>query len=221
MANGPERMSAGPPGVTLSVANDGRLEAIGSGHGQTIMVRGVPLTSMLYVDAGCGCVFAASLFVRGDHVVAALKEPFVVAGEMRRPAPGSVSTLRTGMYRWPARAGGYRIEAVGVRTQSSNDRLTPSVCLRGSINLWDDGRQRHYELCAAPHTDTPVRDSTPASVTQPSRKPGPPGAFADVCRSPQRSRWRPRGQSSPFRARRFRPVPVCSRPSAPRLPELR
>ena len=59
-----------PPGVTLSVANDGRLEGIGSGHGQTIIVRGVPLNSK-------------NFHVQGEQVVSELAEPFRVAGETR------------------------------------------------------------------------------------------------------------------------------------------
>lgn len=92
----PTLATTAPPGVTLSVANDGRLVAIGSGHGQTIVVCGVPLTSMLYVDVGRGCVFAASLYIRGDHVVAALKEPFVVGGEMQPAGTGVSIDLTNG-----------------------------------------------------------------------------------------------------------------------------
>jgi hypothetical protein len=58
-------------------------------------------------------------------------------------------------------------------------------------------------------------------VTQSSRQPGRPGAFAGACPSPQRLRWRPRAQSPPFRARRFRRGLGCLRPSALRLLELR
>jgi len=87
--------TSAPPGVTLSVANDGRLAAIGSGHGQMIVVRGVPLSTMRYVRSGEYSV-AASLYIRGDHVVAALAEPFAVAGEMQ-PADTAVSIdLKTG-----------------------------------------------------------------------------------------------------------------------------
>jgi hypothetical protein len=59
-----------PPGVTLFVANDGRLERIDSGHGQTIVVRGVPLNSM-------------NFRLLGEQVVSELAEPLVLAGEMR------------------------------------------------------------------------------------------------------------------------------------------
>ena len=59
-----------PPGVTLEVANDGRLERIGSGHGQTIVVRGVPLNSK-------------NFRLQGDEVASELAQPFVVAGAPR------------------------------------------------------------------------------------------------------------------------------------------
>jgi hypothetical protein len=65
----------------------------------------------------------------------------------------------------------------------------------------------------SPQPGSAKRD-TSASLTQPSRPPGPPGAFAGACRSPQRSRWRRRAQSPPFRVRQFRRTPVCSRPGA-------
>jgi hypothetical protein len=91
----PALATRAPPGVTLSVANDGRLVEIGSGHGQTIVVRGVPLTSMLYVDVD-GYPFAASLYVSGNDVVAALAEPFVVAGEMQPADTGVRIDLTTG-----------------------------------------------------------------------------------------------------------------------------
>jgi hypothetical protein len=65
------------------VTHNGRLESASSGNGATMVVRGVPLDSM-------------NLFVRGDRVVAPLKEPFAVAGEMR-PADTAVSIdLTTG-----------------------------------------------------------------------------------------------------------------------------
>ncbi len=41
----PALATSAPAGVTLSVANDGRLEGISSGHGQTIVVRSVPLNT--------------------------------------------------------------------------------------------------------------------------------------------------------------------------------
>jgi hypothetical protein len=59
-----------PPGVTLSVASDGRLEGISSGHGPTIIVRGAPLNS-------------ENFRVQGEQVVSELVEPFLVSGEMR------------------------------------------------------------------------------------------------------------------------------------------
>jgi len=57
-----------PPGVTLSIANDGRLVSIGSGHGQTIRVRGVPLNSKAFK-------------VLGSIVASELAETFAIAGE--------------------------------------------------------------------------------------------------------------------------------------------
>jgi hypothetical protein len=66
----PALATTAPPGVTLSVANDGRLEGIDSGHGQTIVVRGVPLNSM-------------NFHLRGEQIVSELAEPFFFAGEMR------------------------------------------------------------------------------------------------------------------------------------------
>jgi len=59
-----------PPGVTLSVAFGGRLEGISSGHGQTIIVRGVPLNSK-------------NFRLHDEQVVSELAGPFLVAGEMR------------------------------------------------------------------------------------------------------------------------------------------
>jgi len=58
-----------PVGVTLNVANDGRLMRIGSGHGQTITVRGVPLNSKMFE-------------LRDKIVASELAEPFAIAGEM-------------------------------------------------------------------------------------------------------------------------------------------
>ena len=79
----PALATTAPAGLTLSVANDGRLERITSGYGEVIQVRGVPLNSM-------------NFFVRGDRVVAALAKSFVVAGEMR-PAETPVQVdLKTG-----------------------------------------------------------------------------------------------------------------------------
>jgi hypothetical protein len=59
-----------PGGVTLDVGNDGRLVRIGSGHGQTIVVRGVPLNSKKFE-------------LHDETVVSELAEPFAAAGEMR------------------------------------------------------------------------------------------------------------------------------------------
>jgi hypothetical protein len=77
----PVLAATAPPGATLHVTHDGRLESASSGNGATIVVRGVPLESM-------------NLFVRGDRVVAPLKEPFAVAGETR-PADTAVSIDHT------------------------------------------------------------------------------------------------------------------------------
>ena len=79
----PALATTAPAGATLHVTHDGRLESASSGNGATMVVRGVPLDSM-------------NLFVRGDRVVAPLREPFAVAGEMR-PADTAVSIdLTTG-----------------------------------------------------------------------------------------------------------------------------
>jgi len=79
----PALAATAPPGATLHVTHNGRLESASSGNGATMVVRGVPLDSM-------------NLFVRGDRVVAPLKEPFAVADEMR-PADTAVSIdLTTG-----------------------------------------------------------------------------------------------------------------------------
>jgi hypothetical protein len=79
----PALAATAPPGATLLVTHNGRLESASSGNGATMVVRGVPLDSM-------------NLLVRGDRVVAPLKEPFAVAGEMR-PADTAVSIdLTTG-----------------------------------------------------------------------------------------------------------------------------
>jgi hypothetical protein len=79
----PALATTAPPGATLRVTRNGRLESAASGNGATMVVRGVALDSM-------------HLYVRGDRVVAPLKEPFAVAGEMR-PADTAVSIdLTTG-----------------------------------------------------------------------------------------------------------------------------
>ena len=59
-----------PGGVTLHVGNDGRLVRIGSGHGQTIAVQGVPLNSKNFE-------------LRDGIVISQLAEPFAIGGEMR------------------------------------------------------------------------------------------------------------------------------------------
>jgi hypothetical protein len=66
----PVLATTAPGGVTLAVANDGRLEGIDSGHGQTIIVRGLPLNSR-------------NFHLQGGQVVSGLTEPFFVAGDMR------------------------------------------------------------------------------------------------------------------------------------------
>ena len=78
----PALAATAPPGATLHVTHNGQLERVSSG-GATMVVRGVPLNSM-------------NLYVRGDRVVAPLKKPFAVAGEIR-PADTAVSIdLTTG-----------------------------------------------------------------------------------------------------------------------------
>ena len=72
----PALTTTAPPGVTLSVASSGRIERIGSGHGQTIVVCGVPLNSM-------------SFDLQGEIVVSKLAESFAVAGKLR-PAGSTV-----------------------------------------------------------------------------------------------------------------------------------
>ena len=59
-----------PGGVTIDVANNGQLVRIGSGHGQTIVVRGVPLNSKTFV-------------LENNVVVSEVAEAFAVAGETR------------------------------------------------------------------------------------------------------------------------------------------
>jgi hypothetical protein len=78
----PALATTAPPGTTLRVTHNGRLESA-SGNGATMVVRGVPLNCM-------------NLYVRGDRVVAALKEPFAVAGEMRPADTGVSIDLTTG-----------------------------------------------------------------------------------------------------------------------------
>jgi hypothetical protein len=64
----PALATTAPPGVTLLIANDGRLVNIDSGHGQTIVVRGVPLNSKAFK-------------LQGEIVASELAEPFAIAGE--------------------------------------------------------------------------------------------------------------------------------------------
>jgi hypothetical protein len=64
----PALAAMAPGGVTLDVGSDGRLLRIGSGHGQTIVVRGVPLNSKTFE-------------LHGEIVVSELAAPFVVARE--------------------------------------------------------------------------------------------------------------------------------------------
>ncbi len=79
----PELATEVPAGVTLYAAENGRLERISSGHGQTIVVRGVPLNSM-------------NFYVRGGQVVAALAEPFHVAGGIQPAGTGVQIGLTSG-----------------------------------------------------------------------------------------------------------------------------
>jgi hypothetical protein len=73
-----------PVGVTLDVANDGRLVRIGSGHGQTIVVRGVPLNSKNFE-------------LQGEVVVSELADAFAVAGETWPPGTKVRVDLSTGV----------------------------------------------------------------------------------------------------------------------------
>jgi hypothetical protein len=66
----PALAARAPGGVTLDVGSDGRLMRIGSGHGQTIVVRGVPLNSK-------------SFELHGEIIVSELAAPFIVASEAR------------------------------------------------------------------------------------------------------------------------------------------
>jgi hypothetical protein len=79
----PMLATTAPPGVTLKVAHDGRLVGVDSGHGQTIVVRGVPLNSK-------------NFRLQGEQVIAELAEPFLVAGAMRPAATLVRIDLRTG-----------------------------------------------------------------------------------------------------------------------------
>jgi len=66
----PAFATTAPPGVTLYVAADGQLVGIGSGHGQEIVIRGIPLDSR-------------EMQLRGERVVARLAWAFSLAGAMR------------------------------------------------------------------------------------------------------------------------------------------
>jgi hypothetical protein len=72
-----------PPGVTLSIANDGRLVSMGSGHGQTIVVRNVPLNSKTFK-------------VQGEVVASELAQPFAIAGETWPAGTAVAINLTTG-----------------------------------------------------------------------------------------------------------------------------
>jgi hypothetical protein len=76
----PALATMAPGGTTLYVANDGRLVRIGSGHGQTIVVRGVPLNSKM-------------VELQGEIVAS---EPIAVAGEMRPAGTKVRINLATG-----------------------------------------------------------------------------------------------------------------------------
>jgi hypothetical protein len=79
----PALSTTAPAGVTLSVASDGRLEKIDSGHGQTIVVRGIALSSR-------------PLYVQGEQVVAPLAQPFVIGGALTPPGARVQIDLATG-----------------------------------------------------------------------------------------------------------------------------
>jgi hypothetical protein len=79
----PELATTAPPGVTLSIADDGRLDHISSGHGQMIVVRGVPLNSM-------------NFRLQSGEVVSELAEPFVVDGTVRQAGTGVQINLQSG-----------------------------------------------------------------------------------------------------------------------------
>jgi len=68
--NVPAFATTAPPGVTLTVSKDGRLERIGSGHGQTITVRGLPLSSKRFR-------------LEGDTVVSEPADSFLLGGVMQ------------------------------------------------------------------------------------------------------------------------------------------
>jgi hypothetical protein len=72
-----------PGGVTLEIADDGRLDNIGSGHGQIIRVVSLPLNSMHFR-------------LQGDQVISELAEPSAIAGETWPAGTGVVIDLATG-----------------------------------------------------------------------------------------------------------------------------
>jgi hypothetical protein len=72
-----------PPGVTLTIANDGCLENIDSGHGQTIVVHGLPLNSK-------------NFRCKGNRLISELAEPALVTGEMRPGGTSIAIDLATG-----------------------------------------------------------------------------------------------------------------------------
>jgi hypothetical protein len=110
-----------PPGVTLSIANDGRLVSIGSGHGQTIRVRGVPLNSKAFK-------------VLGSIVASELAETFAIAGETL-PA-GTPVRIDLQLEPWPSRSGdrlGRSLQSAPIRFWSEGLGLSPRAQDKGRI----------------------------------------------------------------------------------------
>jgi hypothetical protein len=79
----PALATSAPPGTTLTIANDGQLENIDSGHGQTIIVHGLPLSSKNFRSVD-------------GRVVSELAEPAFVKGEMRAVGTSIAIDLSTG-----------------------------------------------------------------------------------------------------------------------------
>jgi hypothetical protein len=79
----PAITATAPPGVTLAIADGGRLEGIDSGHGQTIIVSNILLSSR-------------SLLMRSGRIIAQLAERFFVAGAMCPAGTGVAIDLRSG-----------------------------------------------------------------------------------------------------------------------------
>ncbi len=79
----PVLAATAPGGVTLTIANDGRLDSIGSGHGQIITVRGLPLSS-------------TDFRLHDDQVIAVLAAPSLVGGEMLPAGTSVLLDLPTG-----------------------------------------------------------------------------------------------------------------------------